>query len=1009
MRVGILGPLEVTAGDGTVVRIGGARLRALLIRLALDAGRVVTVDALCHALWPSAEDGPDNPPHALHSLVARLRRALPDGSALLSLPAGYRLDLPSEAVDARRFETLAHEGRQALRGGRPGEALTLLTAALELWRGEALADAAPRHPFAANAAVRLDELRLNVQEDRLDAALNGGTAPSALIAELDGLTTAHPYRERLRHLRIRALFADGRQPEALTAYDEYRRFLADELGTDPGPELQNLYLTVLGNKRPASGNVRAPLTSFVGRERERARLRGLLAGNRLVTLVGPGGVGKTRLATTVAAGAWLVELAPVTDPDEVPYAVAAALDLHEPGRSADVVQRLAESLSPAETLIILDNCEHVIDAAARLAHELLGRCPDLTILATSREPLAMAGETLCPVPPLDDDQASRLFVDRAGAASPGFASGPHVPAICRRLDNLPLAIELAAARLRSMPLEHLAARLDDRFRLLTGGNRTALPRHRTLRGVVAWSWDLLTAAERDAAERLAVFPATFSPSSAQHVGIALETLDALVDKSLLQLDGTRYRMLDTIREYGLERLAETDRFGASQDAFVSCFLTLAELAEPHLRGPEQLVWLNRLDAERDNLLAALHRACDSGDTDSAVRLGAALSLYWTIHGDHTEATNRLRTVLEMPGTSSRRLTALAGFLFNASFAGELAQAKDFPDAPPLDDPTGAHVQALKALSTGDIQGGVQALDPHLAHADPWTRAMTWLIRSFLHGAQTGTAAQGRQDLRNAVTAFRESRDRWGLSISLASAAFAHSATGDFDAAAAALEESTELIRELGADNQQQIWLAMIRVHSGDLDKAQAELQDVLADTTSPHQIALARVLLADLARHRGDLEEAARELALAAPETTDPPSRALYLAAQGHLATTTGDLTAAEKSFQEALAIAAIMPDMPMVAEVAVGQARLLLRQDHPCQAAEILGAAHALRGGPDTRHPDVHNLTEALKARLGTPAYESAYEQGRTHQAAFKLIVSSGAGEFVGGVRQLRGERDLS
>ncbi|XVQ10342.1 BTAD domain-containing putative transcriptional regulator [Spirillospora sp. CA-255316] len=989
MRVGILGPLQVTADDGGVARIGGARLRALLIRLALDAGCVVTTDALCHALWPSSESGPDNPAHALHSLVARLRRALPQGSVLRSLPAGYSLDVPPESVDAQRFESLAGKGRDSLREGRPTAALALLQEALGLWRGEALADAAPRLPFAANAALRLNELRLNALEDRLEASLRVGTAPSTLTAELEDLTAAHPYRERLRHLLVQVLHLDGRQAEALTAYENYRRLLADELGADPGPRLQDLHLTVLRNRTPPAGNLRAPLTSFVGREEERAQLTALLAENRLVTLVGPGGVGKTRLATTVATGARLVELAPVTDPAEVPYAVAAALDLHEPGRSADVALRLAGALSASRSLIILDNCEHVVDAAARLVDDLLGRCPDLTILATGREPLAIAGETLCPVPPLAGDTATRLFMDRARAARPGFAFDPRVPAICRRLDGLPLAIELAAARLRSMPLDHLADRLDDRFRVLTGGSRTALPRHRTLRGVVAWSWDLLTGGERDAAERLAVFPATFTPSAAQHTGIALETLDALVDKSLLQLDGTRYRMLDTIREYGLERLAETDRLAPSQEAFVSCFLSLAEQADPHLRGPGQPHWLGRLDAERDNLLAALHHACDSGDTDSAVRLGAILSLYWTIHGDHREAIKRLRTVLEMPGTGGRRLTALAGFLLNACFAGELAQAKDFPDEPSPNDPAGAHVRALQALSTGDVQAGVQALDTHLTHPDPWTRAITWLLRSFLNGAQTGNAAEGRRDLLNAISAFRESGEHWGLSIALASLAFAHSAVGDFDAAATALEESTNLINQLGADNQQQLWLPMIRVHTGDLDKAHAELQTVLTETTSPNHLALARLLLADLARYRGDLDEAAHHLALAAPETNDPPSRALYLASQGHLATATGDLAPAERHLREALSIATTMPDMPMVAVIAVGLAQLLLAQDHPHQAAELLGAAHALRGGPDTRHPDVHHLTEALQTRLGTTAHETAYTKGRTHPAPFTFVTA--------------------
>ncbi|GLZ05972.1 SARP family transcriptional regulator [Actinomadura sp. NBRC 104412] len=983
MRVRILGPLQVEA-DGAIVRIGGLRLRALLARLALDAGRPVPQESLCQALWP--EEAPENPSHALHSLVTRLRRALPEGSLVLR-SEGYCLDVPSAAVDAACFEQLAGQGRQAFRDGRLREASVHLREALGLWRGPALADLSSRFPYAANTAVRLEELRLNVLEDRIDADLKLGADPASLAAELDELTAAHPFRERLRGLLINALHLDGRQPEAFTAYEHYRRFLADELGTDPGPDLQDLHLAVLRGTRSPRGNLRAPLTSFIGREREQARLRGLLAENRLVTLVGPGGVGKTRLATSTVTEGWFVDLAPVSDPEEVPRAVAAALELHESHRPGTLIDRLTEALGSSRTLLILDNCEHVIGAAARLADDLLGRCPSLTILATSREPLAITGEALLPVPPLGEDSAVRLFLDRARAAQPGFRPDPRVAAICSRLDGLPLAIELAAARLRSMPLDHLAARLDDRFRVLTNGSRTALPRHQTLRGVVAWSWDLLNDTERDAAERLAVFPATFA---AEHAGTPLEILDALVEKSLLQLDGTRYRMLDTIREYGLERLTETGRLEPARHAFLARFLDLAEQAEPHLRGPGQLRWLSRLNAERDNLVAALRHACDSGDTGSAVRLAAALSPYWTIQGDHTEATHRLRTVLSMPGEAPARPKALFGLLLNATFAGELSEIP--AGGPPAEGPLAAHVQALSRLGTDDMPAGLRALEPYLVHPDAWTRAMTWLIRSFLNGASNGSAVgspvgssvQARRDLSEAVTAFRRSGDRWGLSVSLASAAFAASATGDFDAAATALEESTRVAAELGPDNQQRIWLAMIRVHTGDLEKAESELRAVMADATSADHTTLARLVLADLARHRGELDEAAHHLSLANP--TDVPSQVLFLSSQGHLDVARGDLDAAEDHLTQALSLAATMPDMPMVAVLTVGLAHLLHRQGAATPAAELLGAAHALRGGPDTRHPDVRSLTDALRGTLG-PGFEAAYDKGRSHPAPLDLV----------------------
>lgn len=1053
MRVGILGPLQVTAG-GTAgdtagheesVEIGGARLRALLIRLALDARRVVTAESLSSALWP--EDMPDDPANALHSLVSRLRAALPAKQVLRSVPGGYQLDISPDNVDALRFERLAREGRRALRDGEERLASDRLTEALGLWRGAALANVS-HVPYAAAAAVRLEELRLAATEDRVEADL--ATGAEHLVPELEELTAAHPLRERLRGLLVKALYADGRHAEALAAYEEYRRLLADELGVDPGPELREAHLAVLRaepapgapgrrhRERPR-GNLPTALTSFVGRTDERQLIAEQMRQGRLVTLVGPGGAGKSRLATTFAAGmadevpggVWLVELAPVTDPDDVPQAVVGALgvrDLGLPdagGAPRDTTSRLIEALSTIETLLVLDNCEHLIDAVARFADTMLGRCPRLRILATSREPLGILGEALCPVSPLtvpepgaSAEQAAaspavRLFADRARAVRPGFAVDDEnvaaVAEICRRLDGLPLAIELAAARLRTMALAQLAARLEDRFRLLTGGSRTALPRHRTLRAVVAWSWDLLAADERQAADRLAVFPASFIAEAAEHLGVPVDILDTLVDKSLLQVvDGPvpRYRMLETIREYAVERLAGGGGLGEAQAAHAAYFRSLAERAEPWLRGYRQLPWIATLTAERDNLLSALHYARDAGDTDTAVRLGAALSYFWTIEGDHTEAANRLRAVLELSGDApvGARLAATVGYLFNALMSGRPADAEVVaaqPYEPGAEDPAAAMIEALLALAANQPAAGRAAIDRWLHHQDPWKRAMLWLIRSMLNGSH-GDWLEMRRDLVSAAENFREAGERWGLAFSLTYLGVTHSTLGDFSEAVRALEEAMGLVRELGTDDFQRIWLAMVRMHTGDVDKARAELRGVVAEATSTSYRVMARVYLADLARHDDDLDRAARQLEEAARDlgleahgagSTRPAAYAasgdpMFEVAVGQFAVAAGDLVAARAHLREALALATGMPDLPLAAKVGVAVAQLCLRRGAARTAAETLGAAHTLRGVADVHDPDVVRLTRRLRDELGDRAYRAAYDRGRDLGPAGALAV---------------------
>ncbi|MEW2501038.1 BTAD domain-containing putative transcriptional regulator [Amycolatopsis sp. NPDC047767] len=536
MRISLLGPLEVRTDDGASVEVAGARLRALLSALAADGGRVVPAGRLVDAVWG---EQPPSTGNALQALVSRLRRA---GVVVEAAAVGYRVVAD---VDVVRFEELVRR-----------RDTSALAEALGLWRGPALADVADNAYFQGTIA-RLTELRLAAVEEHAEAELRRGGGEE-LTAELTALLAEHPLRERLAAALMRALCAAGRPAEALTVYERLRKALAEELGTDPSARLSALHTEILressvDTQSEARTNLRAGLTSFVGRDADVAQVVKLVAEYRLTTLTGPGGAGKTRLATETArtlldrtpGDVWFVALAPVADAD-VAQAVLSALGLREQGQlglvaGGTAADRAVSVLRDRDVLLVLDNCEHVVDAAAELADRLLGECPRLRILATSREPLAVTGEALWPVAPLalPPEGASvteamscasvRLLADRAAAVRPGFevaeATVEAVTRICRALDGMPLAVELAAARLRSLTIAQLAARLDDRFRLLNAGSRTAMPQHRTLRAVVDWSWELLSEAERTLLRRLAVFSGGATADAAAAVAKTDDTAD----------------------------------------------------------------------------------------------------------------------------------------------------------------------------------------------------------------------------------------------------------------------------------------------------------------------------------------------------------------------------------------------------------------------------------------------------------------------------------------------------
>ncbi|MFF4125225.1 BTAD domain-containing putative transcriptional regulator [Microbispora rosea] len=1074
MRIALLGPLEVRDDTGAPVEIAGIRLRTLLARLALSPGRRVPAEALIDAVWP--DEPPAGATNALQSLVSRLRRALPAGerTRLQSRPAGYLLSLALDETDVGRLEALVAAGRTARDGDGDGdgdggsEGLALaarrFAEALALWRGEPLADLETAG-FAAVAA-RLIELRLRTIEDLAEVRLDLGDTGD-LVSELEELTAAHPFRERLWAARMRALCAVGRPSEALAAFEELRRTLAETLGTDPSPPVRELHLAILrGDLRPASAapperparrtNLTVPLTGFVGREQELDRVGKLLDEARLVTLVGPGGAGKTRLAVELAAarverhrdGAWIVELASVRDPAQIPAAVAAALGAREGGlprpNPAEAephpprgpVDRLAEALRDRELLVVLDNCEHVIDVCAQVADAVTGRCPGVRVLCTSREPLAITGETLYPVgplrtPPADvtvdrapDFPALRLFVQRASAVRPGFAltagNLPTVAEVCRRLDGLPLAIELACARLRTLPIEEIAARLGNRFRLLTGGSRTALPRHQTLQAVVEWSWDLLGEPERILARRLAVFAGGTTPDSAEAVCAdpvrlpredVVGALASLTDKSLaelLEVPGAppRYRMLETVRAYAAGVLAESGEAERIRRSHAVHFTDRAERAEPGLRGAGQLDHLGWLTREYDNLTTALRWAVDSGDAEQAVRLAAALGWFWNLRSAHHEAAAWLSEVLATASTSPDgagdgrgvpRATLAIAHAYDAmhNFAvGDTERAvrsamaaTRLAEGEVTNHPAIALLVVLYRMHPSHPEpGGEQAvarLRELAGHSDPWLAAAARLFHGLALAA-FGNAAGAAEHLAAARTGFGAVGDRWGEAAAVSALGTCRSLDGDHAGAISALTEAMRLLRELGSDGDIAgvlVERGLERVRAGDFAGAAADLERVRtgeAARRSSQMPALAEIGLGELARRSGDLARARSlltgVLGRIAPVDGDArPIRARALIALGRVAAATGDLGSARAHLDDGLRLTLAVGDRSAIANAVEAQAELAIAAGEPAEAARLLGLATSVRGTADKGSPDVRRAETAARAALGD-AHDAVY-----------------------------------
>ena len=907
----VLGPVQVR-GDGAPTSPGRGHRRTILAVLLAARGRAVSTDALMASLWPGSQ--PRTARKSLQSHVSRLRTELHglaegDVEVLLSTPDGYRVDLDDHGLDAAAFEELVAAARRRLDEPAPDRAAALLDDALGRWRGPAFGELAS-HPRVRAEARRLEELRRGARADRRDAWLALGRH-DRVAAGARTAVEEEPTDERAHGQLLRALYAAGRQSAAIEAYEELRTRLRDELGVDPAPELRRLHRQLLRQDPDLSGPTPAPprpaasvppvAADLVGRDRELGAISELVGPGRLVTLTGPGGVGKTRLAEQVVAriadrfrdGTAVVTLATVRDAEAVGDALVTALGI-QPTGGATVADTLVSALADRQLLLVLDNCEHVLAAVAPLVASLLRHCDEVALLATSRERLRITGERLWQVAPLAvPEEGARpeevlatpsgaLFDVRAREADPTFVLdaevAPDVAELCRRLDGMPLALELAAARTRTLAPADLVARLDQRFSLLAGGPRHEAGRHRTLEAVVAWSYGLLSSREALLFDRLSTFAGPVDLAAVEHVcagegigaGEVAGLLGELVDKSMVVVEhtdvGPRYRLLDTMREFGARRLEEEGDPRRWRRQHAAHHVALVEDLGPRVRGADEAAAVTMLTTAFDDVRAAHAWLVGEGDVDGALRIPGALGDY-LFYRLRDEVTTWARRALAMDGAETHRAqpAALATAALGATSRTECTRARATATRALARDAAGprARVAALAALGTAALYEG--RLEELLQRAEQ-VEAVASRLDDDVHVAFAGVlrvlAHAYREDLDAALAALPALDRAAAASRNPTMRAFARYCRGevlldtDPDAAVAALEEAVELASQV--DNAlvagvSMVSLASLRARRDEATAALRTYREVvmhwrrLGDHT--HQLTTLRnlvVLLADV-------------------------------------------------------------------------------------------------------------------------------------------------------------------
>ncbi|HSM38811.1 MAG TPA: BTAD domain-containing putative transcriptional regulator [Candidatus Limnocylindrales bacterium] len=1005
MEFRLLGPVSVVS-DGQLVPIGGPMPRAVLAFLLLRAGRLVTLDQLVDALW--GEEPPPSAPSTLRAYLSRLKRALgggaDTGARLRSEGGGYVLHVEPGELDIRTFEIAALAGRRLVAREEWAAGSSELAGALALWRGRALSGM-EGFPALAAEGERLEDARLLALGDRIEADLALGRH-AEVTAELEALVATEPYRERAWGQLMLALYRSGRQADALAVYHRARRQLDEELGIEPGPELRSLEMAVL-RQDPSLDLVAAPSaadshlpperSSFVGRSRELAHLERLLLESRMVTMTGVGGSGKTRLALRAARqaaerypdGVWWAELASVTEPQLIPQHVAAAVGVSAAeSKTRDVTDVLIDHLADREALLVLDNCEHLVDAVAAFADRVLARCPAMRVLATSREALGVAGEVSVPVAPLDvppedaaDPEAAasvRLFLDRARSTAPGFSVDDgemrQIAAICRRLEGIPLAVELAASRVKVLAPAEIAERLRDHLDLVSGGPRTALPRHRSLRATMDWSYNLLDHDEQRLFRSVSVFVGGFGLDAAAAVlgdpreddpRDPLQPLAALVDRSLLEATrrgrSVRYRLLEPVRQYAAELLESAGDADAVRERHARHYLRLAEEGDTHLRGGEQGRWLDRLDAEHPNLRAALGWALDSGRADLALRLTGALGWYWLVRGHWAEARRWLDRALAAPGGS------------------DLDRARAVYRTGGIDI-IRVNLETMPALVE-------EALATCRREGDAWGAA--WCLHLLGHARLYRQPEGARELLEAGMEAFRAFGDEWGYAWSLRYVAAARDA--EHEVSLRLQRDATQRFRELG-----DLWSAAFALYGlglaltayDRLDEAGMTLEEgrelcrALDDQVMAAHIQRAQGLISLL---QGELADAASRLTQARETLHRAGDENCYAVCSQYLGIIRlqeGDPAAARHEFEVALAAHRSIGRDDGISQVLGWLGAAAWAQGEPERAAVLIGAsrwadAMAFTSAHPLLRRHMRDAQRAVRRRLGPEAYRRRARQG--------------------------------